>query len=470
MTEKILIGRYEIIKELGQGGAGQVYLAHDRHLKKAVALKRITRSKSASVGGLWHEANVLKQMEDPALPVVYDFFTNADGDYMVMEYVQGVTLADYVSENGPMTVSAAILLIHKLASAIEYLHSFASPVIHGDLKPANIMLRGDGQIKLLDFGTSFMQYGARLRHICSGSRHFSAPEMFTKNAEAGKASDIYSLGAILYYLLSGRVAQPTARGRCHYIMGEANADVKRLISRCLCRDASKRYQNVWQLKDELQSIGRMGRRQRAFNMIKRILRSIILLSLIFAGAVLIWGEQIGEAAPLIIHADGVWRWNGSFQTTFTHAAGACLIFAGIYFILLASGPKSYDIKVVKDVYLSSKKTAGLFSLLFVGLFMLGTAFFVQEKISASTGVYAAYEAQKQTPATATDLPLIIREQTGHKLLIKDGAIYRPQRDFLIELPLFSLPKDTEMTLSVSLTNDEGLYQSRDILVYIAEQD
>ena len=124
---KVLKNRYEIIRKIGQGGAGCVYLAYDRHLRQKVAVKMWSYATfgmnsahscwgDENSGGL-HEVDVLKNMQHKAFPVVYDLFREAEYEFMVMEYVQGINLADFIRDNGPLNQKQALVLMKKLISA-----------------------------------------------------------------------------------------------------------------------------------------------------------------------------------------------------------------------------------------------------------------------------------------------------------------------------------------------------------------
>ena len=135
--EKILLHKYELIRQIGSGGSGKVFLAMDRHLERLVAVKE--SSESASV----EEMKLLRELEHMGLPVIYDYFKDQESAWIVMEYIEGMTLRQYLSRHKRVDEKQAVKWMLELCQIFHYLHDRHPAVIYRDLKPENIMIRQD---------------------------------------------------------------------------------------------------------------------------------------------------------------------------------------------------------------------------------------------------------------------------------------------------------------------------------------
>ncbi|OPY58310.1 MAG: Serine/threonine-protein kinase PknB [Pelotomaculum sp. PtaU1.Bin035] len=207
----VLDNRYTIVKTLGQGGMGAVYLAFDRRLNnKPVVVKEMSANAvgqgnlQAAIEAFKKEASLLIDLRHQALPVVTDFFSRGeDRWYLVMDYIEGITLKAFVQRRGPIPQSEVLDLARQLCDILDYLHKRKPPVIFRDLKPDNIMLTPGGIIKLIDFGIArHFKAGVTKDTTAYGSTGFAPPEQYGQN-QTDARSDIYSLGATLHYLLTG---------------------------------------------------------------------------------------------------------------------------------------------------------------------------------------------------------------------------------------------------------------------------
>jgi tRNA A-37 threonylcarbamoyl transferase component Bud32 len=198
-------GRYRIESLLGQGGMGQVFLAEDLKLRgKKWAVKECWRS-GLEVESFLEEAEMLAALKHAQLPQLIDYFTpDSDGfAFLVMDYIQGPTLQDLFEENGmELSVPAIVDYAIQLCELLHYLHSFRpKPIIYRDLKPANVMIDENGQIKLIDFGVArHFTPGKNADTVQIGTIGFAAPEQYI-SAQTDPRSDLYALGAMLFYLL-----------------------------------------------------------------------------------------------------------------------------------------------------------------------------------------------------------------------------------------------------------------------------
>lgn len=208
--DTILEGRYIIVKTIGRGGMGAVYMALDTRLKnmpvaiKEMSTRAVGGNLSAAVASFQKEAALLVSLRHPSLPVIRDFFSQGeDRWYLVMDLIDGQTLKELADQHGPIPEQTVLNWAEQLCDIISYLHSQNPPVIFRDLKPSNIMLTSQGQIKLIDFGIArHFRKGNTSDTSSYGSSGFAPPEQYG-TSQTDARSDIYALGATLHYLLTG---------------------------------------------------------------------------------------------------------------------------------------------------------------------------------------------------------------------------------------------------------------------------
>ena len=149
---------YQVIEPIGEGGAGQVFLAWHKNLQKNVVIKRI---KDKYVGRINErgEADILKKLHHRYIPQVYDFIQMDQEVYTVIDYVDGNTLSDYIKANVRFDEYQIVKWLKQLCEALDYLHTQIPPIIHSDIKPSNIMVDSNGDIRLIDFNISFGEDG-----------------------------------------------------------------------------------------------------------------------------------------------------------------------------------------------------------------------------------------------------------------------------------------------------------------------
>ena len=165
---------YQILEKLGEGSGGVVYLAYHRRLQKEVVLKQI-KSKGLSMADKRQEVDILKNLNHSFLPQVLDFLMMGDEVYTVMSFIPGKSLARLMREGARFTLGQLIRWGMQITSALNYLHSQRPPVIHGDIKPANIMLTPQGNICLIDFNISFFLDENAILGYTDG---YSSPEQY----------------------------------------------------------------------------------------------------------------------------------------------------------------------------------------------------------------------------------------------------------------------------------------------------
>jgi eukaryotic-like serine/threonine-protein kinase len=270
------LGRYRLKEKLGSGGMGEVYRAEHDLLKRPCAIKLIRPgldADPAAVARFEREVQVTARLSHPNTVEVYDYGRTEEGVfYYVMELLRGQSLQDLVTQNGPVAPDRAARLITQICGAVEEAHGLG--LIHRDIKPANIFaVSQPGQpetAKLLDFGLvktgpahDEKDSDLTLAHVPLGSPHFSSPEQ-TTGAPVDARSDIYSLGAVLYFLVTGRPpfggssAVDIAAGVIRELPTppqtlnpQVPTHLNAVITRCLEKDPSARYQTVDELRTAL---------------------------------------------------------------------------------------------------------------------------------------------------------------------------------------------------------------------------
>ena len=202
----MIAGRYTLDREIGRGGMGAVWLARDEVLGRDVAIKRIGAAPGGTSPDLERaerEARLAARLNHPHVVAVFDLVTEESEQWLVMEYVSGVTLAELVRRDGALTPDEASPLLGQAADALAAAHS--AGIVHRDVKPSNMLVTSDGQVKLSDFGIARAEADASLTQtgLVTGSPAYLAPEV-ASGEQATAASDVWSLGATLYHALDGR--------------------------------------------------------------------------------------------------------------------------------------------------------------------------------------------------------------------------------------------------------------------------
>ncbi|WP_433176978.1 protein kinase domain-containing protein [Actinoallomurus sp. CA-150999] len=212
MTQ-LLGGRYQLTAPLGRGGMGEVWEAVDRQLERRVAVKLLTNEVIARrtdprelVRRFAREATLTAGLQHPGVPAVHDAGSAENGLFLVMELVDGCTVADLVAEQGPLPVPWAAAIAAQVCSVLAIAHERS--LVHRDIKPQNLMLTRDGTVKVLDFGVATILDAAGVVRITStgeivGTPAYMAPEQL-RNEHATPHTDLYALGCVLYEMLAGQ--------------------------------------------------------------------------------------------------------------------------------------------------------------------------------------------------------------------------------------------------------------------------
>lgn len=202
----ILQQRYKIIGSIGQGGMGAVYQAQDHRLNQIVALKQTLVSGDKLVKAFQREAQLLAKLRSSSLPRVIDYFFEADGQFLVMEFIAGDNLADLLKQKSrPFEVAQVLAWADQLLEVLDYLHNQEPPIVHHDIKPHNLKLTSSGEIVLLDFGLAKGTAKSTNNSISSivGYTPHYAPLEQINGLGTDPRSDLYALAATLYHLMTG---------------------------------------------------------------------------------------------------------------------------------------------------------------------------------------------------------------------------------------------------------------------------
>ena len=204
---QLIDNRYKIIRSIGEGGMANVYLAYDTILEREVAVK-ILRGDLADdekfVRRFQREANAASSLKHPNIVEMYDVGEDDGNYFIVMEYINGKTLKSLIKKRGALTLEEVMDIMLQLTSAVACAHD--SYIIHRDIKPQNVMILEDGRIKITDFGIAMALNSNELTQTNSvmGSVHYLPPEQANGSGSTIK-SDIYSLGILMFELLTGKL-------------------------------------------------------------------------------------------------------------------------------------------------------------------------------------------------------------------------------------------------------------------------
>lgn len=323
---------YTILREIGSGGGGTVYLAYHQRLKKEVALKKIHNNLTDINTRM--ETDILKNVRHSYLPQVIDFLEEPDGVYTVMDYIDGVSLAQVLQKNPWVPEKEVIKWFKQICQALEVLHHQPKPVLHGDIKPANVMLQRSGDICLIDFNIASIYEGSKT--IISGyTPGYAAPEQIEflhrniyKRDDFGQSgvtmmenaspstvlnaatdatsrikeynelqtiidvrTDIYNLGATIFHLLTGQ--KPVSSEKTYTAVEELNPNISatlcHIVNKCIAPDSRERYQDVSEVLHALENMYKSDERYIKLIRGQRIKRTLYIIGTIAFSAMAAFG-------------------------------------------------------------------------------------------------------------------------------------------------------------------------------------
>ena len=263
-TGSVIEGKYEILKQIGKGGMSKVYLAMDKRLNKQWAVKEIRKKENNEnneiiVQGLIAEANLMKKLDHPALPRIVDIIHTKETIYIIMDYIEGETLNTVLKEYGVQSQEVVIDWAKQLCGVLHYLHTRTPAIIYRDMKPGNIMLSPDGNIKLIDFGIAREYKEEQLQDTVNlGTKGYAAPEQFSGNGQTDARTDIYCLGVTLYHLLTGKnpCEPPYQLYPIRYWKPSLSGGLEKIITKCTQLNPKDRYQSCAELMYALENFNK----------------------------------------------------------------------------------------------------------------------------------------------------------------------------------------------------------------------
>ena len=258
-TNESINDRYILQYEIGRGGMSKVYLARDIKLNMDWAIKVLDVSGNSSHAKIYKiatekEISMLKSLKHPALPRIVDYFLEDEKMYIVMDYIEGETLSDKLEREGKQKEENVVKWMRAVCDVLNYLHTRKNAIIYRDIKPSNIMLTPEGDIKLIDFGiarTYKSSSNSDTEYL--GSRGYAAPEQCSQLGQSDERTDIYGVGATMYHLLTGKHPDqppyefyPIRKWDKHFSRG-----VQQIVQKCVMTDPQYRYQTAYDVVDAL---------------------------------------------------------------------------------------------------------------------------------------------------------------------------------------------------------------------------
>jgi eukaryotic-like serine/threonine-protein kinase len=266
MIGKRLNDRYKIVKMIGGGGMANVYLARDIILERDVAVKVLRLDFSHNeefIKRFRREAHSVTALSHPNIVNIYDIGEEEGIYYIVMEYIAGVTLKQYIQQKGHLSVQESVDVMEQLTSAMAHAHH--CEIVHRDLKPQNILIAPDGTIKVTDFGIAIVTSATTITHTNSvlGSVHYLSPEQ-ARGGLANKKSDIYSLGIVFFELLTGRPpfsGESAVAIALKHLQNETPSlkrwndsvpqSIENIVLKATAKDPFYRYSSIDKMKEEI---------------------------------------------------------------------------------------------------------------------------------------------------------------------------------------------------------------------------
>lgn len=266
LTPGTLLGnRYHILRRIGGGGMGVVYLAQDQRLPgRQCAVKEMSLIQLAPQDRNWaiqafrQEAQMLANLHHPGLAAVSDFFAESGNWYLVMDYVEGETLKARLERapGGRLALDEALRITGELCDVLIYLHRQSPPVVFRDLKPSNVMLTPEGKVKLIDFGIArFFKPGQTRDTMNLGTPGYAAPEQYGGLGQSDRRADIYSLGVLLHQMVSGydpgSGVTPFPLPPLETLAAGLPTNVRGVVARATAVQPDQRYQSIEAFKRDL---------------------------------------------------------------------------------------------------------------------------------------------------------------------------------------------------------------------------
>lgn len=296
----VVDGKYKILNVIGQGGMSVVYLAMNEKANKQWAIKEVRKDGMEEnivfKQGLIAETEILKNLNHKCLPSIVDIIEYENTFLIVMDYIEGNSLNTLLEEEGAQPQEKVITWGKELCDVLGYLHSCNPPIIYRDMKPSNVMLKPDGTLTLIDFGAA-REYKSHRKEdtISLGTEGYAAPEQFGGHGQTDARTDIYTLGATLYHLLTNQYpCQPPNYeiGPIREVNPSLSAGLEEIILKCTKRNADERYQSCDELYYALEHYDEQDQKYKKKQRWKLITFMISFMLTFAAGAVTVYANYM----------------------------------------------------------------------------------------------------------------------------------------------------------------------------------
>ncbi|HEY9788713.1 MAG TPA: serine/threonine-protein kinase [Candidatus Obscuribacterales bacterium] len=262
---KLQRGSLRVIKQLAFGGLSAIYLAQ-RNEQDLVVLKEAVVPANSDESArrkaeeyVQRESELLASLSHPQIARVLDHFVEDTRHYLVLEYIHGQDLRQYVSQNGAQSIDQVIAWGRQIADIVDFLHTQIPPIIHRDLTPDNLVVKNDGTIVLIDFGAANEFVGTATGTLV-GKQAYMAPEQL--RGKAVPQSDLYALGGTLYFLLTGNDPRPLAESSVKKFLADVPDELDQLIKECTHFDTQKRLQSASEIRTRLERLSTISLREK----------------------------------------------------------------------------------------------------------------------------------------------------------------------------------------------------------------
>jgi serine/threonine-protein kinase len=297
---QLVDGKYRVLTQVGQGGMSVVYLALNERANKQWAIKEIRKEGVDNFEvirqSLVAETDILKSLTHPFLPSIVDVVDASDMFLIVMDYVEGLPLSDTLRDTGAQDQEDVVSWAKQLCDVFDYLHNQTPPIIYRDLKPGNIMLRPNGTICMIDFGTARkFKPGKADDTVALGTRGYAAPEQYGQH-QTDARTDIYTLGATMYHLLTGHdpSTPPYEMAPIRSHNPQLSSGLEAIVAKCIQSDPDERYQTIAELLADLEhyrdlDYENLRRRKRLIRVFVGLAAAGVLSAVATGGAALAMG-------------------------------------------------------------------------------------------------------------------------------------------------------------------------------------
>lgn len=437
---KIWNHKYEQIHKLGEGAAGCVTLVKDLHLNRLAAIKEMEQ-----IQEIRKEMELLKALKHPGLPDIYDYFEEDGHGFLVMEYVDGVTLKQYLEQSGKPELLQALQWMREILDIFIYLHDQHPAVVYRDLKPENLMITGEGKIKLIDLGGAFWRsHNQSEDKVSVGTPGYSAPEQWN-GIHADVTCDVFSFGAVAHELLTGvsPLKPPYERRPVRQYDRRIPIALEQIVWKCTRENSRERYSSMREVRKALDACDAAEGKWKKLHLVKCVLTGI----------------PFGVAAAGILLP----LWNGipgsDFPDPFLRKPCFFLSMGILMYLLLfrIGKRKEYLIRQEKEIWLTGKKGIGLWGLC-LAILIGALSGFWQER----NGVQNSFAAENDT------FWVDMKDENDRLLLVKEGTIFSVSDRVRLEIPMERMPC-RQVSLQIIAVDEEGeVFGSRIIRVRATE--